>query len=76
MEPNSLTYPIDHKLTEKGYKNLGWRNFWKESTTPIEYSDCYHLAHDTNEESHSNRGSDHTIWCDECKYFYKLDTSD
>lgn len=76
MKINSLTYPIDHDLIAKGYKNLGWQNFWKEGQYPPEYGSCYMLEHETKKESHSNRGSDHTIWCDTCQYFFKLDSSD
>lgn len=71
-----ITYPIDQELADKGYARLGWRNFWENDHNDTHY-ECYvKLGHKAKNQSHSNRGSDHTISCDICKYFYKLDTSD
>lgn len=72
---DDITYAIDTELTMRGYKRLGWGNFW-DGKEPPELLKCRNLLHNRTDKSHSIRGSDHTIFCDDCRFFYKLDTSD
>lgn len=74
---NDLTYPIDHELAAKGYKRLGWNFLGPKASNqdPIR-TECFLLEHKLKDVSNTNRGTDCTIYCDVCQYFYKLDRGD
>lgn len=64
----------DSELHQLGYNYLGWANGW--SKNPPELQKCRDEKHSMNEISYSPRGSDHTVYCDICKIWYKYDSSD
>jgi hypothetical protein len=68
-----MSAPTDKELEKLGYKFLGWANGWSEN--PEELEKCHHFSHPYREISYSNRGLDHTVWCDICKFYYKYDSS-
>jgi hypothetical protein len=65
----------DAELKKLGYKFLGWMNGWGHPY-PEEYEFCKNLGHVPNEVSYSDRGYDHTVYCDICKLYWKYDSSD
>ena len=67
---------LKDKLTEHGYKWLDWVNGRSRDSYPAEYTACKAAWHKSSNISHSNRGSDESYWCDECKIFWKVDMSD
>lgn len=70
-EPNK----IDGLLKADGYKFLGWEN--SEATRNIpEYIHCQNEKHKRDTVDHDNRGIEHTVSCDECKIYWKYDSSD
>ena len=69
----NVTWPEEVSLMEDGYKWLGWQ-VHSDNCPPLKH--CRSLEHKTNQVSHSNRGSDHTYWCDDCMIWWKIDSSD
>lgn len=75
MNNLEVTHP-NNQQTEKmlgieGYTFLGWENGWAK--TPQALTDC---KHQKKTKMHNQRGSNETTWCDECRYYYKTDSSD
>ena len=60
---------------EKEYKFLGWANGWL-TKEPEELAECRKHKHERREQSRSNRGLETILVCDDCKYYYKVDSSD
>lgn len=61
-----------NELKVAGYKNFGYENGWKDEPAEV----MHHKS--SNHETHQlddNRG-DHIYWCDECKIFWQMDSSD
>ena len=65
----------DKELKEAGYQNLGWMNGW-DGKDPEIYTKCRMKKHILEYVSYSHRGYDNTLYCDECKYYAKYDSSD
>lgn len=66
---------IDKLLKAEGYKFLGWENDSKVRQIP-EYIKCHQENHKRDTVDHDNRGLEHTVSCDECKLYWKYDSSD
>jgi hypothetical protein len=66
----------DAELKNEDYDFLGWMNGWDWDDKPAQYLQCQEAGHQTHEVRHSHRGSDTTIYCDICKIWYKVDSSD
>ncbi len=62
---------LERRLDNEGYKCLGWANGWLD--TPKEVTDC---SHTTKYVNHNYRGTDNTAYCEECKWYYKVDSGD
>ncbi len=60
----------EERLDEKGYTYLGWANGW--SDLPAQVKNCDHTLKHTQ---HCPRGANNTVQCDECKWYYKVDSS-
>jgi hypothetical protein len=60
---------------EKEYKFLGWANGWL-TKEPGELAECRNHKHERRSLSKSNRGLETVYLCDDCKYYYKVDSSD
>lgn len=68
-----ITHQEEKYCIDMGYRYLGWQVY---SGNCEELKKCYELGHKTREVSHNNRGTDHTCWCNECKIWWKIDSSD
>lgn len=77
-------YEIEDALKEKNYKYLGWQVYYGNND---DCKKCFELGHMNNKEntdntkivkyiSFSTRGSHDTYWCDECKIWWIIDSSD
>lgn len=66
---------IDKLLKASGYKFLGWENSLSVRQIP-EYINCQKENHVRDTVHHDNRGVEHTVSCDECKIYWKYDSSD
>ena len=64
---------LEKYLASEGLKYLGWQ-ITTESNN--DFKKCVESGHKVNNISHSQRGSDHTNWCEECKIYWKIDSSD
>lgn len=69
----NVTWPEEVSCMEDGYKWLGWQ---VHSGNCAEIKHCHSLEHKPYYVSHSNRGSDCTYWCDDCRIWWKIDMSD
>lgn len=59
------------ELESAGYQLLGWQI----NKHPV-LEKCREAGHKIKDIQHNRRGSDCTFWCDECRYYYKIDMSD
>lgn len=66
---------IDRLLKADGYKFLGWENGRATREHP-EYVSCHNQNHVRDTVHHDNRGNENTVSCDECKVYWKYDSSD
>ncbi len=57
------------ELENAGYEYLGWQLNGRPTK-------CKEAEHKVKDIQHNSRGSDCTYWCDECRYYYKIDMSD
>lgn len=73
------------ELENAGYEYLGWQinshpkvmRCYKELGHRREdYSKPPTHEYPAKDMQHNPRGSDCTYWCDECRYYYKIDMSD
>lgn len=57
-------------------RNLGWANGWTE--IPPEVKRCRELGHQPShvDQGPPNRGLEHVVSCDRCRYVYRYDSSD
>lgn len=61
-----------NELKRSGYKGFGYENGWKEEPHEVHiHKSVTHETHTVND----NHG-DHIYWCDECKIFWLMDSSD
>lgn len=67
--------PMEKFLKEKNYKYLGWQNSW-EDNYPSEYIKCKKALHNVSTADHNRARTEHTVFCDVCKIYYKYDSSD
>ena len=63
---------MDEEL--KNYTNLGTINSWKYE--PKEYTLCNILGHKKREVIENEQRTLRTVICDDCKIYYKVDSSD
>jgi len=61
---------------EEALVDLGWANSWKEEPGLVEK--CRSLGHERRgwDAGPPNRGLEHVVICDICKYVYRYDSSD
>jgi len=64
-------------LETQGYKNLGYINIWtmQGQTEPEIYKKCKEKGHKLEYTSNHLRCWS-MAWCDKCKYYYQIDSSD
>lgn len=60
----------------KGFQSLEWANSWDRN--PWLFERCHALGHAMTDVDIGppHRGLEHVVWCDECKIFYRYDSSD
>ncbi len=62
---------LEEQLDNEGFIYLGWANGWED--LPDKVKNCEHIQTHTQ---HNRRGTNNTIRCDECKWYYKVDSGD
>lgn len=80
MKDLHITHPNEEQTKEQlgleGYNFMGWENGWGEMNKPNGFLKCKKAEHSLKSKQHNNRGSNNTVWCEECKIFWKYDCSD
>ena len=63
----------EQQLQAFDYRSLGWANGWTDE--PIDRINCHEACHKCDWASNHERCQT-LVWCERCKYFYWVDSSD